>query len=71
MTYHTESITVRLARARAWRIANKPFFDELYGPEPAIRRAHSQTGFKAVTTEPRRWREANKAYFDALYGVPA
>lgn len=23
-----------LAFARAWRLANKPYFDALYGPEP-------------------------------------
>lgn len=59
-----ESLEVRLAWARAWRIRNKPHFDALYGPDTRI--GHSYP--VPAETEPRRWREANKAAFDAMYG---
>lgn len=57
----------RIARAKRWRLANKSFFDAMYGPDTP----QHQIGALPRATEPKAWRAANKPYFDALYGAEA
>lgn len=58
-----------LARARVWRIANKPYFDALYG-------SHSDHAFPATErvrghAYARAWRVANAARFSRTGGKSA
>lgn len=59
----------RIAAARAWRIANKPYFDALYGSENDHSFFADQRRWGLVFA--RRWRAANAARFGRAGGKTA
>lgn len=69
---HRSLDAVDSADPARWRVANRPYFDAIYGSDqpvdrlgrPNPRMAVRKAGLLAA----RRWRIANKARFDALYG---